>query len=144
MQDSITEWKEQVRLLCIEKQKLTDKINDLQFKIANFKKSELIITNHALDRFQERIMTLPRQRVKSLLTDARLLTKYERRGPGKYQLKDMPDCICVVKDYTIVTVYSKNDPIEKLKVLQQWINYCIDKEFDNTPKFRDYRKRYYK
>lgn len=144
MKDNIAIWKEEVRLLCIEKQRLSDKIAALQFKIDNFKKSELIITTHAVGRFQERIMNIPRQRVKTILSAQSLHEKYERRGAGKYQLKEVPDCVCVVKDYTIVTVYSKSDPFEKLKVLQEWLNICIDEGFENGPKLRDFRAKYYK
>jgi len=142
--DNLKGWIEERRLLCIDKQRLSDRIADLTTRIDNATKDELFVTTHAIERFEQRIMKIGRSKIRQLLSEASLLERYKKKGAGKYQLKSLTHCVCVVKDYAVVTVYNKEDPMENLEVARVWMHYCIDRAFVDTPTFYQFRKKFYK
>jgi DNA repair exonuclease SbcCD ATPase subunit len=150
-----------LKRLTLQREKVLKSLSTLDSKIATArtnmqriteKKNELEITEHAVERFKSRIMKLPNQKIKQLLKSKDLYEKYISRGAGKYKLSDdFPHAVAVVKDFTVITVYSRYDPIERLEVLkaymqQQWIDDMVEQMFDpakNVMKLKTFRQKYY-
>ena len=138
--------------------KLLDKIEqnivDVRINISNLNKNKnkLSISEHAIDRFKERIVDIPRQKVIKLLSSQDIFDRYKEYGPGKYRLsEDYPNVILVIEDYTICTCYMQFDYKERLTMLKSWMDQWVDErvrqelgEEVHPIKLKTFRKKFYK
>ncbi|HYH13583.1 MAG TPA: DUF4258 domain-containing protein [Flavisolibacter sp.] len=70
-------------------------------------KPHLIVTQHAITRFQERVAPLGKEEIRKLLTTDSLLEAYRANTHGKYPLQGHKNIIVVIEKYKVVTVYDK-------------------------------------
>jgi hypothetical protein len=98
------------------------KIEDL-----NQKDKDLFITPHAITRFRERIMDLPNQKIKNILSDESLLNKYKENGPGRYKLPEPFTYVTVaVKDFSVITCFNQKDPEERIDLLRAYMDNWVE------------------
>lgn len=136
-------WVIQLRInaLCNRKYELQQEMELLTEQIAqeriNLEQAKnplkLTITEHAVQRFAQRIMKLPNAKIRAILSQPELLDKYLAKGDGKYRLKGMKHVTCVVNSGIIVTCYDNRvkDYILLLELARQYIHYRIDSMFSN-------------
>lgn len=134
----------ELRQLAAQKHKIGERMALLQELIDNCTKDALTVTKHAVDRFGERIMKMPATKIRKILSEPELLERYNRCGDGKYQLKSLPHCVCVVADGAILTCYNKFDPFEQLELARLWIHECIDRGYVGTRSFGAFKRKFYK
>jgi hypothetical protein len=106
------------------------KINKASSQMAELKKlkyiREIYVTEHAIKRFQERVLHIEGRKIRQLLSSKDLVEKYQNGGDGKYQLKDYPYVIVVIEKYRVMTVINKLNAEERLKMLSNYMDYFID------------------
>lgn len=142
--------KEELRLLAIDKHKIEQRIGTIKKELEE-KPKELTISKHAIGRYMQRVAVIPPTKIRKILSDKTLLERYLKYGPGNYRLKDYPDVIVAITDFTIVTVFRPNDPIRKLAILEEYMTYWLERKTElyrsgviNEPmKFKNYVKAYY-
>lgn len=120
-------------MLLIQKQQLGDKIDMVEVNILKLQQQAkqlssvgLTVTEHAIERFRQRILDLPRQRIKQILSSKALYEKWKTVKGERYRVKEAAGCIAVIKDATVITVYSSIDPDYRLNVLSKYMDYFID------------------
>lgn len=137
----------------VKRRAQTDReIEDIKNKLDKLPAPDkIIITNHAVERYQQRINNLPAKIVKKVLSDPTLLRRYKVHGSGLYRLADYPNVITVIVNFTIVTVKSDRDPKQQLVILEQYMDKWLDlrasaisdgKPF-KPPSFEYFRMKYY-
>jgi hypothetical protein len=131
--DSIVDLNKKRERLLVKRQQIGDTINSIDIEILKLqqeykkvKQHGLTVTEHAIQRFQERILDLPRQRIKTILSSPELHAKYLRHKSEKYRIKEVPGCVVVIKDSKVITVYSSVDPFYRLMMLEKYMDYYID------------------
>lgn len=124
---------------------------ELQTMEKEIEERELVVTDHAIQRFRERVADLPRTQVKKILTNESLLKAYREKGDGRYVLEELPYVVVVVKDFAVITVISTDQPEEKLRVLKEYMEVFVEDlaskltgNSDHVMKLRTFRKLYYK
>ncbi|MGN7818837.1 hypothetical protein ACTJJB_01835 [Chitinophaga sp. 22536] len=150
MKEERAELKAELNQLLDQRHRITNRIEQIR-KQLDFKATELTVSQHAVDRYRERIMDIPPTAARKILNDPQLLEKHKRYGEGTYVLSNYPNVLCVVSNWTVVTCYNRYAPEEKLKSLGRYMDYYIDKlchRVDNPgipiKKFKQFRKDYYK
>ena len=119
---------------------------------SNKDKDKLKASEHAIERFKERIWDLPKQKVVKLLCSDDLFNRFKEYGPGKFRLSSYyPNVIIVIKDFTIITCYDQFDPIERINITKAWLDRWIEERVsqelgeDIHPlRLKTFRKTYYK
>jgi hypothetical protein len=146
--------------LYIQRQKLQRAIDKIDERITRTrtniqkigKKDKLVITDHAVKRFRERVMDIPKQKVVKILGSQEMYDRYTQNGPGKYRIGgDYPHVVVVIEWYNVITCYLQTDIDEKLKLLQAYMDNWVDQRMeemlgaDKSPyKLQRFRKQYYK
>lgn len=120
----------------------------------NKKQDRLKISDHCIERFKERVINIPKQKILKLLSSEELFIRYKEFGPGKYRLsKDYPNVIVVIEDFTTITCYLQFDYNEKLEVVKSWLdqwieeraNSLINEDLQIKPiTLRTFKRKYYK
>jgi hypothetical protein len=111
----------------------------------------LEVSNHAIQRFQERIENVPTKVARKILSESTLIEKYKRSGKGKFKLTAYPSVIVVISNFTVVTCFHIKDYRLRLEELEHYMDYYIDQLVASklcgcTPKvntLREFRKQYY-
>lgn len=145
-----------INMLYAEKQALQKQIDIVDKKINKLKKGReetatqgITVTEHAIERFKERIINIPERKIKQMLRSETLLNMIKVSGSGKYVLPEMPMCTVAVEDFTIVTVYNRHDPFYKLDMLSHymkyWVNMRVRSEFHDVEimDFKEFSKKQY-
>lgn len=85
-------------------QKLQDTEKGLKERIKDLEKGakELVVSEHAMLRYFERVMGVDLEEVKSIILSETLQSQWKILGNGKYPLKDTGKA--VIKDSVVVTI----------------------------------------
>jgi septal ring factor EnvC (AmiA/AmiB activator) len=89
-------------------------------------KRKIGISQHAVQRFRERILDIPVQKVKSLFMSDALVNKIIQHGDGKYVVPDYKNCVVVVADNVIVTCYERDTIEQRFDKLRMYMNYFVN------------------
>ena len=128
------------RMLDTVDKNIIDVKNNIAKLNTNKAKDILKISDHAVARFKERVMDIPKQKILKLLGSEDLFNRHKEFGPGKYRLsKDYPNTIVVIEGYTIITCYLQFDSDERLEVIREWLYQWIE---EKTEKVLDEDKNY--
>ena len=138
--------------LIVRLSQLDKDIAEEKTRIKEIASVELIINDHAIDRFCERIMNIPRSKIKSLFSSDNLYKRYLEGGDGKYRLsQEYPYVIVCIRRSIICTCYNQVDSDERFFVLKSWIERWIDERVDaelgldiNPIKLKTFRKIHYR
>ena len=103
----------------------------------------LIVTEHALKRFKERVIGINSISAKKILSNKILFDQYKLKGAGRFVHPTYENLIIVIKDYKIITVFMKDDYDEKFEILKLYMNHVIDIWPKKKPHFLQFRKNYY-
>ena len=108
-------------------------------------RGRLVITNHAVQRFRERVADIHVDKVRELLSHDSLMEKYLLYGPGTYCLYSKSSIAAVIRDATVVTVYSTNAKQEptvadKLSMYPKYMDYYVNNYNKPRMKFETYFK----
>lgn len=147
---------EKERQICLQRSyNLSQRANRITEQLSEIEKQieirVLAVTDHAYERFKERVMEIPDKRIKPILTDKKLLEDYKKHGNGNYALYDMPHIEIVIQDFAVVTVINRMNYLERAELLRAYINYFVDarveQEISGSSKplrLKTFRKYYYK
>jgi chromosome segregation ATPase len=105
--DQITDIKQQIQGLNASLQSLIEKEKNINHKINNMTSKEIVISEHAILRYLERIKGINMDAIKQEILPDKVRLQVEELGNGKYPLS--PECKLLVRDRTVVTIL---DPTE--------------------------------
>jgi L-cysteine desulfidase len=100
--------------------------DDLRSLVEQIAVRELVVTDHAIERFKERVIDIPVKKIKQILTSGELTEAYRRKGDGRYGIKELPNVVVQITDFAVVTVINTALPEERLELLSHYMNYYID------------------
>lgn len=150
MKDERAELKTELHLLLDQRYRLTNRINQIK-TILSYTPAVLTVSQHAVDRYRERIMNIPPTAARKILNDPALIEKCKKHGEGTYVLTNYPNVLCVIRNWTVITCYNRYAPEEKLRVLGPYMEYYIrtlayrvDNPGVSLKTFKQFRKEYYK
>jgi hypothetical protein len=75
----------------------------------NEEEPELMVSEHALDRFKERFYYDTDSKIENILCTDNLLKKVKENGDGRYLINGVPDCIAIINNFVITTVLLLRD-----------------------------------
>lgn len=150
MNDKRKELKQELNRLSILIDRGRKRIAQIQNELEGFEKKKLIVSEHAIKRFKERIENMPTKTIKTLFWQSNLQEKYLKHGAGRHRMNNKIGVIALIKDNTVITVLNDRDPMVRLEHLQQYMEYWIDKRCEQvyhpapTLHFRDFIKTLYR
>ena len=95
-----------------KKDQVSERLKAIQSEMELLKKTEPVISEHAIIRYLQRVKGLDIEEIKNAMLDDRLKHAIVTLGDGKYPIGN--GHYVVVKNRVIVTVYSRK-PIKKIK-----------------------------
>jgi hypothetical protein len=149
--DRVRELKDERNRLLEDAFKIKNRVDEINKELSERAPEKLDITEHAIQRFQERIMILPISKIKKILTDPGLYEKYRKHGEGTYKLSEYPHIVAAVSNYRVITCYNAFDPKVRLRELEQYMEYYIERIVERidcpwlrVKTFRQFRQTLYK
>lgn len=118
--DEIRELKREQKKLLSSKFKIEKRLSEIEGTLKVLEVERVLnVTEHAIQRFLERVQKVPTAIAKKILTEPGLLQRYMKHGPGKYRLKKYPHVTVVISDFSILTCYIPVPDEELLPVMDQ-------------------------
>jgi len=122
----------ELNLLTPQLKELSRKVHNIQKQIELIeikeKKRGLILTDHAIDRFRERIGYGTEEFIRKNLITEELLNKYVSYNQSEVRIShpSIPNCDCVIIDSKIITIINTFDPYKELERLGYYMKYYIN------------------
>ena len=122
----------ELNLLTPQLKELSKKVHDIQKQIELIESKErrrgLIITDHAFDRFKERIGCYNNDTIRNMLITQDLINKYISCNQGDIRIShpNIDNCDCVISDGRIVTIINTYDPYRELDRLSLYMKYYVN------------------
>lgn len=124
----------EINSLIEERIKLSNQVKQLKLKEDKLRKKleacrpiELTISSHAIERYKQRIMDIPKAAIKKMLNDPELYRQHKAFGMGRFKSPALPNVIAVINQFTVITVYEESNVFLKLRVLRIYMSYFVDK-----------------
>lgn len=122
----------ELNLLTPQLKELSRRVHNIQKQIELIKIKErrkgLILTDHAIERFRERIGCGSEDSIRKIVITEELLDKYISCDQTEVRIlhPNIVNCECVIIDSKIVTIINTFDPYKELERLGYYMKYYIN------------------